>query len=108
MPSRMSLSTNVASGFRNSRLPEERSSTTTTSSPRPTSASTRLEPMKPAPPVTTARTAAYGRRRVFITFEGQDWSVKSTQAALLAETLRDDLREVVATREPGGTLVVRS
>jgi dTMP kinase len=42
---------------------------------------------------------------VFVTFEGQDWSGKSTQAALLAERLRADGREVVATREPGGTPV---
>jgi dTMP kinase len=40
---------------------------------------------------------------VFITFEGQDWSGKSTQAALLVERLRTEDRDVVATREPGGT-----
>ena len=42
---------------------------------------------------------------MFITFEGQDWSGKSTQAALLVESLRRDGRDVVATREPGGTPV---
>ena len=45
---------------------------------------------------------------MFITFEGQDWSGKSTQAALLVESLRRDGREVVATREPGGTPVGES
>ena len=40
---------------------------------------------------------------MFVTFEGPDWSGKSTQVGLLVETLREDGREVVATREPGGT-----
>jgi dTMP kinase len=40
---------------------------------------------------------------VFVTFEGVDGSGKSTQAELLGDWLRKEGREVVATREPGGT-----
>ena len=42
---------------------------------------------------------------MFITFEGPDFSGKSTQAALLVEWLRGEGHEVIATREPGGTPV---
>lgn len=42
-------------------------------------------------------------RGTFIALEGVDGSGKSTQASLLVERLRQEGREVVALREPGGT-----
>ena len=42
-------------------------------------------------------------RGLFISFEGIDGSGKSTQAHVLAKTLRDHGHDVVLTREPGGS-----
>ncbi|WP_170331384.1 dTMP kinase [Ruegeria arenilitoris] len=41
---------------------------------------------------------------LFLTFEGIDGSGKSSQARMLADRLRDLGREVVLTREPGGSV----
>jgi dTMP kinase len=40
---------------------------------------------------------------MFVTFEGLDGSGKTTQAELLGQRLQADGRDVVLTREPGGT-----
>jgi dTMP kinase len=42
---------------------------------------------------------------MFVSFEGLDGSGKSTQAELLADWLEKEQRPVVATREPGGTML---
>src|SRR5207302_10787926 len=100
---RMSASWKTAPAIRFSRLPDARLSSTCTSSPRASSASTTCEPMKPAPPVTTARTPLILGGLVFVTFEGIDGSGKTTQVELLRHALAVEGRTVVAAREPGGT-----
>ena len=65
--------------------------------------------MNPAPPVTAA---CIGRidyaAAMFVTFEGIDWSGKSTQAKLLAAWLEEQGRAVLRTREPGGSPVAEA
>ena len=45
---------------------------------------------------------------LFITFEGMDCSGKTTQMERLASWLRQHGREVLCTREPGGTPMAES
>lgn len=56
-----------------------------------------------SPILPSARPAALTAPGLFVAFEGGDGAGKSTQARLLAEKLRAEGREVLLTREPGGT-----
>ncbi|WZH35480.1 MAG: dTMP kinase [Microbacterium enclense] len=57
----------------------------------------------PTRPPRAPRAAAAGGPGLFVTFEGGDGAGKTTQATLLEDWLRERGREVVRTREPGGT-----
>lgn len=62
--------------------------------------------MVPTPPAhTTADDGARGHEHagLFVTFEGGDGAGKTTQIERAADWLRETGREVVVTREPGGT-----
>ncbi|WP_295837052.1 dTMP kinase [uncultured Microbacterium sp.] len=54
-------------------------------------------------PLHAPRAAAAGGPGLFVTFEGGDGAGKTTQASLLDGWVRDRGRDVVRTREPGGT-----
>jgi dTMP kinase len=56
-------------------------------------------------PLHAPRAATAGGPGLFVTFEGGDGAGKTTQAALLEQWLRAQGRQVVRTREPGGTEV---
>jgi dTMP kinase len=56
----------------------------------------------------TAEMPREGRRGIFITLEGGEGAGKTTQAQLLQERLESWGRDVLVTREPGGTVLGES
>ena len=104
MPSRMSRSTSVAAGLTNSRLPNERSSTTMTSSPALDEGVDEVRADEPRAACDRYAHTPYRRARGVHQLRGTGRIGEDDPGgAARRRGSREQGHEVVATREPGGT-----